>query len=149
MPSATGYYYIKPRYTEGSMSSVARSIAYRVADEETKAYMRALTGAHGDPQKANAECMGLRGICELRIERGYGKSHRFEIHDLCTGEWLTIPTGEQLNKQGYRHYSELGERVQRVIDESPPQGLGDWHQAWFRVQDGHHLAYYPQPVPKV
>ena len=149
MPSATGYYCVNPRYTAGSQALTDRSTAYRVAQEESQAYIRALSGAHGASRKADAECMGLRGICELRIERGRGKTHRFEIHDICTGEWLEYHTGDVFKKMGYRHYSELGERSQKAIDEAPPQGLGDWHHAWFKLEDGRQTAFYPNVIQKV
>jgi hypothetical protein len=149
MPSASGYYRVSPRYTGGSQALTDRSTAYRVAQEETQAYIRALSGRHGDPSKAAAECMGLRGICELRIERGRGKTHRFEVHDLCTVEWLEYPIGSVLQKMGYRHYTELGERAQRAIDESPPQGFGDWRkQGWFKLEDGRNEVYRPNVIQK-
>ena len=79
------HYHVDTRYTCGSPAVVPEQTALRVAEEEKKAYERALTGVYGDDKKTLAETKGLDGIVEARAESGSGKKFTWMIQDLITG----------------------------------------------------------------
>ena len=87
MSERNAYFNVVPRYTPGSPAMVPESIANYVAIEESAAYERALSGADGAEDKARAERLGLRGICEQRTE--YAEC--WVIQDLITLERFVRP----------------------------------------------------------
>lgn len=134
MPSSSGYCQVAPRYTPGSPGMVDRSTAERIATEERAAYQRALEGVYGEQDRSKALLMGLRGISEVLYERGRGSNHRYDIHDLVTGEWFERPTPEVMQKLGFEQYRYLDDEAKAAIDAAPPTDMGDWRRTgWFKL----------------
>lgn len=93
--------------------------------------------------------MGLRGISEVLYERGRGKSHRWDVHDLVTGEWFERPTPDVMRKNGFEQYRYLDEADRKAIDENPPQGLGDWRRgSWFKLVGSRWQPFVPKVIDK-
>lgn len=75
-------YNVAPRYTPGSPALVDYQTAQGVAEDERRAYERALSGRYGDAERVNAQALGLSGI----VERRTVYAHHYVALDVLTGE---------------------------------------------------------------
>ena len=92
--------------------------------------------------------MGLRGISEVLYERGRGKSHRWDVHALVTGEWFERPTPDVMRKNGFEQYRYLDE-AKAAIDAAPPTDLGDWQRTgWFKLAGSRWQPFVPNIIGK-
>ena len=60
-------FFVRPRYTCGSPSLVDETTARKVADEEHRGYLIAMSGRKGEGHRRMAAEMGLAGIV-LRVK---------------------------------------------------------------------------------
>jgi len=134
----SGHYNVEPRYTPGSPAMVDEATARRVAEEEKQSIEYVLQGYEGEKNKALAERLGLRGIAEVRVEKGSGKKHGWDVLDLCTGERFFRLTGEALRSLGWRHYADLLGWERKLVDQDPPADFDDhkrdYRQAHYKFE---------------
>lgn len=135
-----GYYTVAPRYTCGSPALVDGRTAERVAKEEQGVIDWVLQGYEGEERRLRAEKLGLRGIAEFKIERGSGRKHGWEVHDLCTGERFFQLTPDALYSLGWKRYDELAGWEQRLVDASLPEDIADPKKAFYKLALERHFG---------
>ena len=141
----SGHYHVDPRYTGGSGAMVDEATARRVAEEEKRSIEYVLKGYEGEKNKALAERLGLRGIAEVRVEKGSGRKQGWEVLDLCTGERFFRLGAEALRSLGWRHYADLLGWERQLVDQDPPADFDDhkrdYRKAYYKFETGMVSGY--------
>jgi len=120
-------------------------VAWKVAEEEARAYEHALSGAWGEDEKKRAETLGLDGIAYVMFEKGSGRQFRWHVWDLITNIETRRLHQNELHRLGYYRFEHLPQSAQERLVQ-PGCRYPDYDRAFFK---GDGLGNWEQYKPEI